>query len=103
MSPELIAAVCTGLVAVIGAVSALTARRSQRQSEELRALREENAKFRRQQRLTDQWIGRVLRAMDLRGIPVPPPPEGLFDDFPDVTALAGPAPVDDPTAGPPTP
>ena len=102
MSPELIAAICTGLVAVIGSVSAFTARRSQRQSDELRALREENARFRRQQRLTDQWAGRVVRAFDLRGIPIPAPPEGLFDDFPDIAAHPRSTPDDDPTGRPET-
>lgn len=82
MSPELIAAIGAGLVALVGAVSTFSARRNLRQGEELRALREEVARFRKQQRLADQWAGRVLRVFDLRGIPCPTPPEGLFDDFP---------------------
>lgn len=107
MSPELIAAIFAGVVALIGAVGTLTARRSQRQSEELQALRAENADLRkstgsylRQRRLTDQWIGQVLRAMDLRGVPVPDPPEGLFDDFPYIATRDSAAAVRDPGGGP---
>jgi hypothetical protein len=106
VSPELIAAVFAGLVALVGAVSTFTARRSQRQAEELTALREENAALRasngaylKQRRLTDQWVGQVLRFMDLSGVPVPDPPEGLFDDFPYVRAAAR-ASGADPAGGP---
>jgi hypothetical protein len=84
VSPELVAAVFAGLVALISAVGTITARRSQRRSDDLRAVTAENRELRSQQRLSDQYLGRLMRLMDLRGIPIPKPPEGLFDDAPDI-------------------
>lgn len=88
MSPELVAALFAGLVAVISAVGTVTARRSQRRADDLRASQREIRELRAQQRLSDQYLGRLMRLMDLRGIPVPNPPEGLFDDVPDSIAAA---------------
>jgi len=84
VSPELVAAIFAGLVALISAVGAVTARRSQRRSDDLRAVTAENRDLRAQQRLSDQYLGRLMRLMDVRGIPIPRPPEGLFDDLPDI-------------------
>lgn len=88
MSPELVAAVFAGLVALISAVGTVTARRSQRRSDDLRAVTAENRELRAQQRLSDQYLGRLMRLMDVRGIPIPRPPEGLFDDLPAIGTAA---------------
>lgn len=96
MTPELLNIVFTGLVALVGAFATFQARRSQRNGEELRALRDEVRALRRQRRLADQYLGRVLRIVDFRGIAIPSPPEGLFDDV--VTDAGGP-PAGDPDDG----
>lgn len=81
MTPETIAALFGGLVAVIGAVATVAAKRSERLSREVRELRREVRELRIQQRLSDRYIGRLLRQLDLNDLPVPRPPEGLFDDL----------------------
>lgn len=80
ISAELVGAVFTGLVALIGAIAAATARRSQRLGGDVRELRREARELRDQQQLADRYIGRLVRLLNVRGIPIPAPPDGLFED-----------------------
>lgn len=74
MSPELIAAIAAGLVAVISAIATAQSKRSQRQTEELTFLRARDRAQRQAIRDMDRWSGHVIRLLDRHGLTYPPHP-----------------------------
>jgi hypothetical protein len=89
LSPELIGALVIAFTGLLSGISGILSRRQKDARDELDTLRADYATVRRQVRLADQWIYQLVRALDQRGIPVPPAPEGLHTTTPEVRAGGG--------------
>ncbi len=70
MTPELLAALLVLLNTIAGVVATYAARDAQ-------TLRADKRRLQKQGRLSDQYIGDLIRGYDLRGWAPPDPPEGL--------------------------
>lgn len=86
LSPELIGALVIALTGLLSGLTGVLSKRSRDQRDELDQLRGDYQHSRGQLRLADQWIGEIVRVMDQRGIPIPPPPIGLRTSLPEVRA-----------------
>jgi hypothetical protein len=86
LSPELIGALVIAFTGLLSGLTGIMSKRSKDQRDELDQLRIDYQSVRRQLRLADQWIYALVRAMDQRGVPVPPSPEGLHTSSPEVTS-----------------
>lgn len=84
LSPELIGALVIAFTGLLSGVSGILSRRQKDQRDEIDQLRDDYATVRTQVRLADQWIYQLVRALDQRGMPVPPPPDGLHTSTPEV-------------------
>lgn len=85
LSPELIGALVIAVTGLLGGLTGILSKRSRDQRDELDTLRDDYKIVRKQLRLADQWIYSITRVMDQRGVPMPPPPEGLQTSSPEVS------------------